>query len=175
MSALLNEHEDEVDATTERHEADVVALLPKLPDGEEYYTEPSLVELAAKEKAEAGFCRHVKDFVVGRQGYGSIKFLGETDIRHLDIESVVQLKNGQVIVYPEGRKKPGVGQQLNKAAELTLLNVKCINKKTGKQYVEGHQVENYKEILTKKAQELGGEFVSYDPVKGEWKFRVQHF
>ncbi|KAK6798408.1 hypothetical protein RDI58_006110 [Solanum bulbocastanum] len=32
---------------------------------------------ASKEKEEADFCCHVKDFVVGRHGYGSIKFLGE--------------------------------------------------------------------------------------------------
>ncbi|XP_057766384.1 nuclear pore complex protein NUP98B-like isoform X2 [Salvia miltiorrhiza] len=172
MSTLLNQHEHEVAEITE---ADVATLLPKLPDGEEYYTEPSLCKLAAKEMAEAGFCKHVKDFVVGRQGYGNIKFLGETDICHLDIESTVQFKNRQVVVYPDETKKPRVGQQLNKAAELTLLNVKCSNKNTGELYVEGHQVEKYKEILIKRTQEQGAEFVSYDPVEGEWKFRVQHF
>ncbi|KAH6825896.1 hypothetical protein C2S53_001333 [Perilla frutescens var. hirtella] len=169
------QHEDDAAARTdERRVADVLALLPKLPDGE-YYTEPSLHELAAKEMAEAGYCRHVKDFVVGRKGYGSIKFLGETDVRHLDISSAVQFNNREMIVYPDERKKPEVGQQLNKAAEVSILNVKCINKKTGKQYVQGHQVESYQEILINKTLQQGAEFVSYDPLQGEWKFRVQHF
>ncbi|KAL1534978.1 nuclear pore complex protein NUP98B-like isoform X2 [Salvia divinorum] len=174
-SALLNQPEVEVAATTERRDADVLALLPKLPDGVEYYTEPSLRELAAKEMAEAGFCRHVNDFVVGRKGHGSIKFLGETDVCHLDVETIVQLNNHQVIIYPNGRKKPGVGQQVNKAAEVTLLNVKCISKKTGKKYVEGPQVESYRERLIKMIRECGSEFDSYDPVEGELKFRVQLF
>ncbi|XP_047977578.1 nuclear pore complex protein NUP98B-like isoform X2 [Salvia hispanica] len=175
MHALLNLHEVEVAATTERRNADVLALLPKLPDGVEYYTEPSLRELAAKEMAEAGFCRRVKDFVVGRQGHGSIKFLGETDVCHLDVESIVQLNNRQVIIYPNGRKKPRDGGQVNKTAEVTMLNVKCISKKTGKKYVEGPQVESYKEILVKTVRERGAEFDSYDPVEGELKLRVKLF
>ncbi|XP_042009968.1 nuclear pore complex protein NUP98A-like isoform X2 [Salvia splendens] len=171
MHALLNQHEVEVAATTEY----VLALLPKLPDGVEYYTEPSLRKLAAKEIAEAGFCRRVKDFVVGRKGHGSIKFLGETDVCHLDVESIVQLNNRQVIVYPNGRKKPRDGGQGNKTAEVSLLNVKCISKKTGKKYVEGHPVESYKEMLVKMIRERGAEFDSYDPVEGELKFRVKLF
>ncbi|KAK8283997.1 hypothetical protein V6Z12_D08G130700 [Gossypium hirsutum] len=56
------------------HGADVEALMPKLRRSD-YYTEPRIQELAAKERAEPGYCRRVKDFVVGRHGYGSIKFL----------------------------------------------------------------------------------------------------
>lgn len=166
--------EDKVSAPTERYVADVLALLPKLPAAD-YYIKPSLSELAAREMAEAGFCSHVRDFIVGREGYGSIKFLGETDIRHLDIESIVQFKDREVTIYPDDEKKPQVGQHLNKEAEVTLLNVKCIDSKTGEQYVEGHQVQSYQEMLIKKIEEEGAEFVSYDPVEGEWKVRVQHF
>ena len=54
-------------------EADVEAILPKLqcPD---YYIKTPVEELAAKELAEPGFCRRVAEFVVGREGYGSIRF-----------------------------------------------------------------------------------------------------
>ncbi|KAK4402072.1 putative membrane-bound O-acyltransferase C24H6.01c [Sesamum angolense] len=173
-SAIVNLHMDDDSALTEKHEDVVLALIPKLPNGE-YYTEPSIEELAVKERAEPGCCSHVNDFVVGRLGYGSIKFLGETDIRNLDLESVVQFKNREVVVYADGRKKPPVGQSLNKPAEVTLLNIHCISKKTGKKYIDGPRVESYKEMLIKKASEQGAEFVSYDPVQGEWKFRVQNF
>ncbi|XP_015574478.1 nuclear pore complex protein NUP98A isoform X1 [Ricinus communis] len=156
------------------HGADIEALMPKLRRSD-YYTEPRIQELAAKERAEPGFCRHVKDFVVGRHGYGSIKFLGETDVRRLDLESLVQFNNREVIVYTDDSKKPPVGQGLNKPAEVTLLNIKCFDKKTGRQYTEGAKIEKYKEMLKRKAEEQGAEFVSYDPVKGEWKFRVNHF
>ncbi|KAL9174945.1 hypothetical protein ABFS82_02G084000 [Erythranthe guttata] len=169
----VSEEEDDAEANKKR-EADILALMPKLPDGD-YYTEPSIKDLAAKEISEPGFCSRVNDFVVGRKGYGSIKFLGETDIRNLDIESVIHFNNREVIVYPDSTKKPPAGQSLNKPAEVTLMNVKCINKKTGKEFVDGVEVQRYKEILIKKASEHGVEFVSYDPVQGVWKFRVQHF
>jgi len=41
--------------------------------------------------------------------------------------------------------------------------------------LDGLKIEKYKEMLKKKAEEQGAEFLSYDPVKGEWKFRVNHF
>ncbi|KAL5981739.1 hypothetical protein ACLOJK_015802 [Asimina triloba] len=154
--------------------ADIEALMPKLRHSD-YYTEPQIQELAAKERAEPGSRCRVKNFVVGRHGYGSIKFFGETDIRHLDLESLVQFNNREVIVYMDENKKPPIGQGLNKPAEVTLLNVKCINKKTGEQYIDGPKVERYKGMLMKKTQEQGAKFVSFDAVKGEWKFKVDHF
>ncbi|CAL5327946.1 unnamed protein product [Camellia sinensis] len=156
------------------HGADIEALMPKLRHSD-YYTEPRIQELAAKERAEPGFCRRVKDFVVGRHGYGSIRFIGETDVRRLDLESLIQFNNREVIVYMDESKKPPVGQGLNKPAEVTLLNIKCFDKKTGRQYTEGPKIDRYEEMLKRKAEDQGAEFVSYDPVKGEWKFRVNHF
>ncbi|KAF7142774.1 hypothetical protein RHSIM_Rhsim05G0125200 [Rhododendron simsii] len=140
----------------------------------QYEDEPQVPELAADERAEPGFYRHEKNFVVGRHGYGSIKFLGETDVRHLDLDSHVKFNNREVMVYMDEKDKPPVGEGLNKAAEVTLLNVKCIDK-MGNQYINGPKVDKYREMLIKKAKEQGAEFVSYDPVEGEWKFRVQHF
>ncbi|KAK3025168.1 hypothetical protein RJ639_043054 [Escallonia herrerae] len=156
------------------HGADIEALMPKLRHSD-YYTEPRIQEIAAKERAEPGFCRRVKDFVVGRHGYGNIKFLGETDVRRLDLELLIQFNHREVIVYMDDSKKPAVGQGLNKPAEVTLLNIKCVDKKTGNHFTEGPRIDNYKEMLRKKVKDQGAEFVSYDPIKGEWKFRVDHF
>jgi nuclear pore complex protein Nup98-Nup96 len=154
--------------------ASIEKMMPKLSKAD-YFTEPSLEELAAKERAEPGYCCQVRDFVVGRQGYGSIKFLGETDVRGLDLESVVEFNYREVVVYKEDSEKPPVGEGLNKAAMVTLLNIKCMNKKTGHQYTEGPRLDKFKEMLAKKTEEQGSEFVSFDGVKGEWKFRVKHF
>ncbi|KAJ1409285.1 hypothetical protein SESBI_22795 [Sesbania bispinosa] len=174
MYKTLSGHRAGEAAIVYEHGADVEALMPKLRRSD-YYTLPRIHELAAKERAEPGFCSHVKDFVVGRQGYGSIKFLGETDVRGLDLESIIQFNNREVIVYMDDAKKPPVGQGLNKPAEVTLLNIKCFDKKTGHQYTEGPKIEKYKEMLKRKAEDQGAEFVSYDPTKGEWKIRVNHF
>nr|GEW39870.1 nuclear pore complex protein NUP98A-like [Tanacetum cinerariifolium] len=149
------------------HDADIEALMPKLRHSD-YYTEPRVQELAAKERAEPGFCRRVKDFTVGRHNYGSIKFHGETDVRRLDLESLVQFNHHEVIVYMDETKKPPVGLGLNKPAEVTLLNIKCSDKKTGKRFTEGRSVEKYTEMLKRKVEDQGAEFVSYDPIKGEW-------
>ncbi|XP_004495518.1 nuclear pore complex protein NUP98A isoform X3 [Cicer arietinum] len=174
MYKTLSGHRAGEAAIVYEHGADVEALMPKLRRSD-YFTLPRIHELAAKERAEPGFCSHVKDFVVGRQAYGSIKFLGVTDVRGLDLESIVQFNNREVIVYMDDSKKPPVGQGLNKPAEVTLLNIKCFDKKTGQQYTEGPRIEKYKEMLKRKAEDQGAEFVSYDPSKGEWKFRVNHF
>lgn len=174
MYKTLSGHRAGEAAIVYEHGADVEALMPKLRRSD-YYTLPRIHELAAKERAEPGFCSHVKDFVVGRQGYGTIRFLGVTDVRGIDLESIVQFNNREVIVYMDDSKKPPVGQGLNKPAEVTLLNIKCFDKKTGQQYTEGPRIGKYEEMLKRKAEDQGAEFVSYDPSKGEWKFRVNHF
>ncbi|GJN27222.1 hypothetical protein PR202_gb15222 [Eleusine coracana subsp. coracana] len=173
-SPVENGSYEPADVTRHGNGASVENLMPKLPDAD-YFTEPSLEELAAKERAEPGYCSRVKDFIVGRRDYGSIKFLGETDVRGLCLESILEFNNREVIVYKDDSKKPPVGKGLNKAAEVTLLNIKCMNKKTGEPYREGPRVDKYKEILMKKAEEQGAKFVSFDAAKGEWKFRVEHF
>ncbi|CDP12259.1 unnamed protein product [Coffea canephora] len=173
-SITLTGHRAGEAAVAYEYGAEIEALMPKLRHAD-YYTEPKIQELAAKERVEAGYCRRVENFVVGRHGYGSIKFIGETDVRRLDLESLVQFNNREVIVYMDESKKPPVGQGLNKPAEVTLLNIKCFDKKTGQHYTEGPRIEKYKEMLKRKAEDQGAEFVSYDPVKGEWKFRVKHF
>ncbi|KAL5713823.1 Nuclear pore complex protein nup98a [Ranunculus cassubicifolius] len=153
---------------------DIEALLPKF-NYTDYYTKPAIQDLAAKERAEPGFCQHVKDFVIGRHGYGSIHFLGETDIQGLDLEALVKFNSREVIVYMDDDKKPPVGQGFNKPAVVTLLNIKFFDKKTGQQYTEGTKVEKCKEMLAKKTRDQGAQFVSYDALKGEWKFKVNHF
>ncbi|KAL5206008.1 hypothetical protein ABZP36_034217 [Zizania latifolia] len=166
---------DELETATKHgNGTSVERLMPRLVHAE-YFIEPGLEELAAKECAEPGYCCRVRDFAVGRHGYGSIKFLGETDVRGLDLESIVEFNNREVIVYKDDSKKPPVGEGLNKPAVVTLLNVKCMNKKTDEQYTEGPRVDKYKEMLVKKAEEQGAEFISFEAAKGEWKFRVKHF
>ncbi|KAI5017122.1 hypothetical protein ZWY2020_037500 [Hordeum vulgare] len=150
------------------------SVLPRLYKAD-YYTSPSIAELAARESNEPGCCSHVKDFTVGRHGYGSIKFDGETDVRKLDITSIVEFKYREILVYTDESKRPPVGQELNKPAEITLLNVKCVDKKTGLPLTEGPEVDRYKEILAQWTEKNGAEFLAFDAVKGVWKFRIKHF
>ena len=150
------------------------SVLPRLYNAD-YYTVPSIVELAVKESEEPGYCSCVPHFTVGRHGYGSVRFDGETDVRKLDIASIVEFSNREILVYRDQSKTPPVGQGLNKPAEVTLLNVKCIDQKTGLQFTGGPTVDRYKETLVQWTKEHDAEFVSFDPMKGEWKFKVKNF
>ncbi|KAK9291511.1 hypothetical protein L1049_019459 [Liquidambar formosana] len=138
-------HKSSEAATGCEHGADVEALVPKLqhPD---YYTEPQIQELVDKERVESGFCCCVKNFLVGCYGYGSIIFLGGIDVWHLNLESLVQFNHREVIVCMDESKKPSVGHGLNKPTEVTLLNIKCFDKKRGEQYMDGPYVNKYREI-----------------------------
>ncbi|KAL0319089.1 UNVERIFIED_CONTAM: Nuclear pore complex protein [Sesamum angustifolium] len=136
----------------------------------DYYTKPCLSELAIREFMNPGYCSRVQDFVVGRVGYGHVKFIGETDVRCLDLDSIVKFNRCEVVVYEDDSSKPLVGEGLNKPAEVTLLlKAKSLNNLT-----EDH----LREIVGKlkcKTESQGAEFLSFDPIQGEWKFLVQHF
>ncbi|XP_071699086.1 nuclear pore complex protein NUP98A-like [Rutidosis leptorrhynchoides] len=167
--------EDGKDDPIKDQESATVLDAPSKLQQLDYYTQPQVSELEANERAEPGFCSHVKDFVIGRHGYGSIKFLGETDVRKLNLETIIQFNYREVIVYMDESMKPPVGEGLNKLAEITLLNINCIDKRTGVKYEDGLKVDRYTDMLKKKAVAKGVEFMSYDAVRGEWKFRVKHF
>ena len=123
------------------HATDIEALTPKLWHSD-YYMEPTIQELETKETAKPDYCCRVKDFVLGRRAYILVKFFGETDIRYLDLESIIQFNKCDILVYMDERKKPPVGQGLHKSAKISFLNVKCKDKKTGQDFVEGPEVNN---------------------------------
>ncbi|KAL0462046.1 UNVERIFIED_CONTAM: Nuclear pore complex protein [Sesamum latifolium] len=73
--------------------ADTALLRQVLPEVEnslptvrssDYY-KPCLSDLAIREFMDLGYCSRVQDFVVGRVGYGHVKFIGQTDVRCLDL------------------------------------------------------------------------------------------
>ena len=51
----------------------------------EYFTRPSFSELDAKVNGESCI---VKDFTVGREGYGEVVFLGNTNVYGLDLDKI---------------------------------------------------------------------------------------
>ncbi|KAF5726971.1 hypothetical protein HS088_TW22G00657 [Tripterygium wilfordii] len=134
-----------------------------------YYIEPCLEYLATKELMDPGYCSRVPDFTVGRWGYGSVRFLGKTDVRRLDLDEIVKLHRHEVMVYQDERCKPAVGQGLNKAAEVSLiLKVRPSSSKK-------EQLDNFLTKLRTNSERQGASFISFDPVNGAWKFSVEHF
>lgn len=134
----------------------------------EYYMGPSLNELVMRELINPGYSSRVPDFTVGRFGYGSIKYIGETDVRSLDLDKIVRFHRHEVVVYEDESEKPVVGQGLNKAAEVTLVLQNTINSHKGGK-------ESIVKKLKQSTERQGAHFISFDPANGEWKFLVRHF
>lgn len=149
-------------------DAGLPAFLPRLrsPD---YYTRPSVSEIAFRESAEEGYCSRVPDFVIGRVGYGKVKFFGTTDVRWVDLGKIVKFGRHSVVVYEDEGDKPPVGHGLNKAAEVSLFL------KVGLGDLQGAGVEALVGKLKRVSEQQGARFVSFDPIKREWKFLVRHF
>ncbi|OVA06615.1 Peptidase S59 [Macleaya cordata] len=148
--------------------SEVEASLPILRSSD-YFMEPSLELLAARELTDPGYCCRVQDFVVGRVGYGCVKFLGQTDVRWLDLDQIVKFDRHKIVVYEDEMDKPAVGQGLNKAAEVSLfLQIRS-------QALEGINLDNVINKLRSSTERQGACFISFDPLKVEWKFVVPHF
>ncbi|CAK7336280.1 unnamed protein product [Dovyalis caffra] len=146
----------------------VEALLPTLRSAD-YYVEPCLMDLAARELVDPGYCSRVPDFTIGRFGYGHVKFLGKTDVRSLCLDDIVKFNRHEVVVYEDENAKPVVGQGLNKPAEVTLtfkLGLPDFNK---------GQINDVAEKLRGSMERQGAGFISFNPANGEWKFLVRHF
>ena len=155
-------------------DSEVSKLLPKLTQPD-YYIEPSLTQLAAMARDDPSSLSEVANFVVGRRGVGSIRWIDPVDVRGIDLDSIVALSRGSVEVYLDDRNKPDIGSGLNRAAEITMLKVFKIEKSTGKPTKDPEMVERYARKLKKVSAEQGARFVSYDGETGTWKFEVEHF
>ncbi|KAF6169897.1 hypothetical protein GIB67_034289 [Kingdonia uniflora] len=148
--------------------SDIKDYLPILhsPD---YFMEPSLDDLIARELADPGHCCRVQDFTVGRIGYGRVRFLGETDVRWLNLNQIVKFNRHEIVVYEDENDKPVVGQGLNKTAEVTLiLQVSSLA-------IEEEELDSVVKKLRNNTKRQGACFVSFEPLNAEWKFLAHHF
>ncbi|WVZ55633.1 hypothetical protein U9M48_006271 [Paspalum notatum var. saurae] len=140
------------------------AVLPMLRSSG-YFTKPSIDELVEREVADPGYCSRVPNFIIGRAGYGQIRFFNNTDVSGIDLNEIVRFDKHYVVVYEDETGKPPVGHGLNKSAEVTLLlNLKDLP-----------EPSILVEALRCRARKQGARFLSFNPVNGEWKFEVDHF
>ncbi|KAF7841563.1 nuclear pore complex protein NUP96 [Senna tora] len=135
----------------------------------DYYIKPSFKELVTLELLDPGYCSRVPDFIVGRFGYGSVRYLEETDVRGLNLDEIVKFHKHEIIVYGNENDKPAIGQALNKAAEVVLI-VDSRSLKS-KEWKENDLVCALKQSTGRQ----GAKFISFDAANGEWKFLVEHF
>lgn len=148
------------------------ALLPKIAP--EWFTEPSMAELAQMTSQQLA---SVDNFSVGSKDNGKmqaeVRFEGLTDIRGLNLTEIIELKWGEVTVYPDDSRKPPVGQALNKPAVISLWNI-YPRSKTGSINDSADAIKKYREQLKSFTAKQDADFLEYSD-EGIWRFRVKHF
>lgn len=143
-----------------------------------YFVSPTLNELKQL-KTKNGPCI-VEGFTIGHEEFGSICFLESIDISELnnvDLDSIVEFRFKEVVLYPDDANKPPVGTALNRPAKVTLLKVWPKDKSTGELIKDVQKIKNmnYEAIVIRACTRMNVEFVSYQPETGSWCFKVQHF
>ncbi|GAN09230.1 nuclear pore protein [Mucor ambiguus] len=139
-----------------------------------YYISPSLDTLVNMPKEGL---KHVQNLVVGRKGYGEIRFDQPVDLTDVAIEdimgNIVVIEEKTVVVYPDQENKPAKGTGLNLPATIKIENCFSHDKNTGAPIKDpAHPRFNlFKERLRKRDNV---EFIDYTN-NGEWTFKVQEF
>lgn len=155
--------------SVERKKRQPENVLPKLrrPD---YYTRPSLGQLAERARANPEALQSVDNFTVGRRHFGEIVWDGKTDIQGLDLDKLVLIEHAKVEVYSDDQQKPPPGQELNKSCEVRLFNVFKVDSRTKRPTTDAKKIEEFRRRLQ---NQEGTQFVNYDEGTGEWRFRVR--
>lgn len=140
-----------------------------------YYSSPTLDALLTMSKDEL---KHVEGFVVGRKGYGEVRFQEPVDLSQVNLHEImgelIVIERRTVVVYPKEERKAPEGSEMNKPAIITINGCFPEDKDTNQAIKDPNhpRVKSYEERLKKKRDT---EFISYDAKTGEWKFRVKHF
>jgi hypothetical protein len=117
----------------------------------------------------------VRDLKVGRGRIGSVTFHGVTDCRSLiyELQDLLVINQGEVVVYPDARLKPPPGEGLNKPASIVLYE--CMPATSQRRLADPKARERYRQRVANMTEAKGGVFEDYNCEDGTWKFRVDHF
>jgi nuclear pore complex protein Nup98-Nup96 len=134
----------------------------------EYFSNPDIRLLQQMSDMEL---KNIPKFSVFRPGVGRIEWEGDTDVRGLDLDKIVKIEGNAVDVYENlsDTEKPPVGQKLNKSAIILLHNI------FPKANASAKKRKEFIDKLRKCCEDSSSEFLDYDPVAGDWVFRVFHF
>lgn len=141
-----------------------------------FATEPALSELRAMGADELAA---VRDFAVSRRGVGRIVWPGETDVRGLDLDAIVDIEEGEVALYDgvPASQQPPRGHGLNKRAHVELWGVVPDDDDAGSGEESGHgsRLVQFSSELREHTNAMPhAAFDSYDEVSGTWRFTVEH-
>jgi nuclear pore complex protein Nup98-Nup96 len=140
-----------------------------------YYISPTLETLRSMPKEGL---KNVHNLVVGRKGFGEIKFDQAVDLSEVVLEDIlgvlVVLEGRKAVIYPDNDTKPAKGTQLNVPATIRLEKCFLHDRNTGAPIKDPAHPRF--QLFKKKIENTGGSvFVSYDDKTGDWTFKVPGF
>lgn len=149
---------------------------PLNPQEGEYWSLPPVVELQRLSFTEL---QSVKDFTVGRVGFGTIQFLQPVDLTSVpsiaDIPGkIVTFEHVECVLYPDERLKPPQGEGLNVPARIKLDRCWALDKSTREPIKDPNDTKHLQRLRKMREQD-GAEFVGFDMETGVWEFTVQEF
>jgi nuclear pore complex protein Nup98-Nup96 len=97
----------------------------------------------------------VENLEIGRNGFGSVRWPGLTDVRRLDFDKAVAIEQGRSTLYPGREKHRAVGEELKKEAVVTQKRVKPSRKDL---LTAKNTTDLLKARLAKISAEFGGSF-----------------
>lgn len=135
-------------------------------------------ELSQLQRMSSEDLAQVDGFAIRSAQFGEIEWPGLTDVRHLNLDEILQFSESEVVVYPDEcpNNKPEVGQGLNKRAILRLSHI-YPSETTRKADDEDADAATaaFVERLKKRTVDLRALFLGYEADGGVWKFEVEHF
>ncbi|KAJ2725142.1 hypothetical protein GGI07_001512 [Coemansia sp. Benny D115] len=172
-SLIATADDDALSEADEHHDELGNASKPDMEYGT-YWMVPSLNKLRSMSTSQL---RAVKDFTVGRTGYGQVTFNKPVDLTSVGslasiAGSVVLFDDRVCTVYPDESNKPPRGQGLNVPATISLHNCWPVDRATGEPVVSMDDERVIKHIRRlRKIDET--KFMTFS--EGTWSFRVEHF
>ncbi|XP_014482996.1 PREDICTED: nuclear pore complex protein Nup98-Nup96 isoform X2 [Dinoponera quadriceps] len=139
-----------------------------------YYTIPPIDKLDDYVRGETCVVPH---FTIGREGYGNVYFPDSFDVYGLNLDEIVHFRHKEVIIYPDDDKKPPVGEDLNRKAQVTLDKVWPHDKSLHEPITDPQRLAamNYEGKLRRVSAKHDTRFLEYRPETGSWVFKVDHF
>eukprot|EP00945_MAST-04E_sp_MAST-4E-sp1_P007604 g7604.t1 len=130
-----------------------------------YYTVPNLEDLSSD-----GDVAHIENFVVGRKGYGKIKWLCPVNLSEAGaIDDIVFIERGDVSVYEFHKREPKQGYELNCSAQIEFENFFPPDKD------DDTRTARFLRRMKKIERNGGYDNCEYNAETGTWRFEVQHF
>ncbi|KAI8356144.1 nucleoporin autopeptidase-domain-containing protein [Choanephora cucurbitarum] len=140
-----------------------------------YYISPSLETLASMPKEGL---KQIQNLVVGRKGFGEIRFEQSVDLSEIDLEDImgqlIVIEDKAAVVYPDQDKKPPKGTGLNVPAIVKLEQCFSRDKNTGAP-IRDPEHPRFKLFKDKLQKRSGTDFVDYEDATGNWTFKIHEF